>query len=182
MYPSNIIGVRNNNTISQETVRRLFTYDNGELIENTTRGQNKYAKAGAIVGSFTSNGYKVTKICGKAYKLHRLIFLYHFGYMPKFIDHVNGDRSDNRIENLREATRNDNARNIGKKGGTTSAYKGVFWVNGIKNWKAAASYNGKCYHIGTYHTEEEAAQAYNDFASTKFGEFARLNEIYSEVV
>lgn len=178
---SNIIGIRNNNTITQSEVKRLFTYQDGELIENTTRGQNKYAKIGSFVGSFTSHGYKVTKINGKPYKLHRLIFLYHFGYMPKFVDHANGDRSDNRIENLREATRNDNARNIDKKGGKTSIYKGVFWVVGIKHWKAGASYKGKSYHIGTYHTEEEAAKAYNDFALANFGKFARLNQVFCGV-
>lgn len=164
------------NIITQELVKELFSYDGGELIENTTRGQNKYAIKGNLVGSMSFLGYKVTKINGKAYKVHRLIFLYQNGYLPKFIDHINGNRSDNRIENLREASLHENARNIEKRNGKTSRYKGGFCRgSGIRQWRAALSFEGKTRQLGSFETELEAAMAYNISAIQYFGNFARLN-------
>ena len=97
---------------------------------------------------------------GKRCKEHRLIWLYHHGVWPKDqIDHINGVKDDNRIENLRECTHQQNQFNR-KSYGKTSPYKGVHWCKRDKRWVAQYKYKSKQYYVGYYETEEEAAEAY----------------------
>tara|TARA_B100000676_G_scaffold93168_1_gene92945 strand:- start:2718 stop:3314 length:597 start_codon:yes stop_codon:yes gene_type:complete len=102
-----------------------------------------------------------------------------------FVDHVNGDRSNNCVENLRWCTRSENGANRKKQnkrktGQTSSKYKGVQRLKGEdhanKPWKMTLSHQNKLYSQ-TFKTEKEAAQAYNEKALEIFGEFASLNEI-----
>lgn len=86
------------------------------------------------------------------------------------VDHINGDRLDNRRLNLRVCTRSSNAKNTSTKVG----YKGVH-KNHRGKWIAQITKNYNCHHLGTFRTAEEAAIAYNDAASILHGEFARLN-------
>jgi hypothetical protein len=89
--------------VSQERVLELFRYEDGKLFR---RSDNK------LMGCYTQkHRYARIGIDGQNYKVHRIIFLYHKGYMPKIIDHINGDRYDNRIENLREANTYQNRQN-----------------------------------------------------------------------
>jgi len=92
-------------------------------------------------------------------------------------DHVDGVRLNNQRENLRPATKAQNRANAGKdrRKKPTSRYKGVSLVNG--KWIAQGKWNGKQRRFGTFATEDEAARAYNRFAKTEHGEFARLNVI-----
>lgn len=83
-------------------IREHCTYDNGVLTRKDRKGSQ---------GSYDKDGYLIMKIKGKQYKAHRLIFAYFNGYFPKEIDHINRVRDDNRIENLREATRSLNNAN-----------------------------------------------------------------------
>lgn len=106
--------------------------------------------------------------------------------LPKgfLVDHINGDKLDNRRSNLRLATKSDNEANKKKRrtqGGKapSSKYKGVSKdQDGRKKcWRAIASREGKSYRLGSFYSEEEAARAYNVKALELFGEFALLNEI-----
>lgn len=90
------------------------------------------------------------------------------------VDHINGNRADNRRENLRFATHSQNMANKIMRQGT-SKYKGVCWNKKDKVWIASVEKDGKYYHAGSYHNEEEAAIAYNKKAWEIFGEFARVN-------
>ena len=98
------------------------------------------------------------------------------------VDHINGDRLDNRLENLRLCSRKENLRNTmkrmnTKKGVASSKYKGIYWAKDRNKWRATIRFNGKNYHIGTFEDELEAAKAYNEYAEKHFGDFARINEI-----
>jgi hypothetical protein len=130
---------------------------------------------GSVAGHLTDSGYILITYRRKRFYAHRLAFWFITGVLPKeFADHKNGIRDDNRWSNLREATREENARNQVVKGGT-SKYKGVTWHN--NGWQA--SLNSKLSpkrYLGRFSCEEEAAQAYNKAAKEYFGEFAKLNE------
>lgn len=93
------------------------------------------------------------------------------------IDHKNGNGFDNRRVNLRFATRQQNASNLGKKITCKSKYKGVVWRPDANLWRATLTKNWKQISLGYYKTEREAAIAYNEGAKKHFGEFARLNVI-----
>jgi len=94
----------------------------------------------------------------------------------KFTDHINHDRLDNRIENLRVATPLQNSWNMLKQNrNCTSKYKGVIWVKGKKKWRAKLTFAGRPIFIGYFDDEKEAARAYDEKAKELFGEFAWLN-------
>lgn len=106
-------------------------------------------------------------------RLHRLILYCPNGYQ---VDHINGDKLDNRKCNLRLATKSQNMTNQPKNRGG-NRFKGVSRVSNSKKWKAQITKDNKYFHIGNFTTEEEAAIAYNKFALSLHGEFAYLNKV-----
>ena len=98
---------------------------------------NRRIKIGQQFGTRHIYGYRQGSLKGKRYKEHRLIWLYHYGEWPKeCIDHINGIRDDNRIENLREATNQQNQFNRKSEKDSSSQYKGVSWCKLSKKWRA----------------------------------------------
>ena len=95
------------------------------------------------------------------------------------VDHKNRNPLDNRRDNLRICTHQENSRNRKSFRGTTSKYKGVYWEKGRKGekWRATIFFSNKLIHIGYFTIEEEAARAYNEMAKEYFGKFACLNQI-----
>jgi hypothetical protein len=110
---------------------------------------------------------------GAVYLGHRLVWLYHNGCWPsKFLDHIDGDRENNRIENLREASRTDNNRNVSRQRNNTSGFKGVSLMKRDNVWIAQITVNRKNYYLGRFSTPEEAYAAYCKAAKELHGEFA----------
>jgi hypothetical protein len=110
--------------------------------------------------------------------LHRVAWFFYYGVWPKDqVDHINNNRSDNRIVNLREATAFQNQANRKIQMGGSSKYKGVSWFKQSCKWEAYIEVNRKKIHLGYYHKEEEAALTYNKAALERFGEFAKINII-----
>ena len=91
------------------------------------------------------------------------------------IDHINGEKTDNRKANLRHATHAQNVMNSRGSRGTTSAYKGVYWNKMTKSWRCTITTNGKKISLGCYQSEEDAKMVYNTWAKYCYGEFAWLN-------
>ena len=159
------------NEITQDFLKEHFEYRDGHLwrIKSTS---NK-AKVGQRFGSYASEGYILGGLRGKYYYEHRLIWLYHYGKWPKeCIDHINGIKDDNRIENLREATKQQNSFNRKSDRGSTSQFKGVSWHKQRKKWRADYTHKGKIYYLGLYETEEAAAKAYRKFTEHLHKDYA----------
>lgn len=120
------------------------------------------------------NGYVGVTGLGRFALGHRVAWLLHYGSWPEkglCVDHINGDRADNRIENLRQATYKENFTNRKKPKNNTSGYKGVC-KDGSK-WRASICKDRKSYTLGTFNTPEEAYDAYCRAAAKLHGEFAR---------
>ena len=160
--------------ITQELLKEHFEYRDGHLW--WAKPTAKRVRVGQQFGSCYNTGYMVGGLKGKIYLEHRLIWLYHYGVWPKgHIDHINGARDDNRIENLRESTRQQNMFNR-KSFGKTSGYKGVSWSKAGKKWLAQYTYKGKIYYLGLYETEEEAAEAYQKATEHLHKEYANYGQ------
>ena len=133
--------------IKKEQLLDLFEYDNGELRWKKSR---QGVSAGSIVGCGNGFGYKTTKIDGVRYRVHRLIFMMFHGFMPETVDHINGDTADNRIENLRAATRTQNQQNRTKPITGKNPSKNVYLDKHSSKWRVSFKLNGKQRSFGSY--------------------------------
>lgn len=121
-----------------------------------------------------SNGYMKIGIDGRPYFAHRLAWLHVHGSWPSVeIDHINGDRRDNSIANLREATRSENARNTPRRADNSSGFRGVFWGAKQRRWYARINVKGVTYSLGGYATAEAAAAAFREAEKRLCGDFVR---------
>jgi hypothetical protein len=102
------------------------------------------------------DGYKHGCIFGKLYLTHRVLLAMHLGYWPEYVDHINGDRSDNRVCNLREVTKSENGRNAAIPNNNTSGRIGVSWNNRDKRWTAYITLNQKRKALGNFLQIEDA--------------------------
>ena len=109
--------------------------------------------------------------------IHRIAWFLYYGVWPdELLDHINGVRADNRIENLRPASHRENSRNRKPYKSFSSRHKGVHWRKCDSRWISQIKYSkGKQKHLGSYTSEEEAARAYDKAARELFGEYAYLN-------
>lgn len=153
----------------QDLIER-FEYKDGKLFYKKSEGP---MKKGSKVGTVTRNGYLKTLIKKKPYMVHRIIFLMHHGYLPKYLDHIDSNPTNNRIENLREATCSQNNLNRGKHKRNTSGYKGVTWVETCKKYSARIAINEKRFFLGYFETPQEAHKAYCNAAKKYDPKFVR---------
>lgn len=160
--------------ITADELREWFHYDSetGDVCWKRRPANN--VKVGVPIRAKNTSGYYHVGYKRKVYVLHRLIWLMHYGEWPEFeVDHINLIKTDNRLSNLRLATKGQNQANTPKGDGFTSKYKGVCWKKSNKCWTAQISHDGKCYWLGHYKTEEEAHAAYCEAAARLKGEFSR---------
>lgn len=122
------------------------------------------------------NGYLAGRVFDQNFLAHRVAWAIVHGAWPSgIIDHINRDRADNRIANLREATYSQNGRNRKSGRNSTSQYLGVLWGTKARKWRAVIQVDGKHREIGHFSCEQEAARAYDKEAFLHCGEFACLN-------
>jgi hypothetical protein len=161
--------------ITQEKLHELFDYqDDGNLIWKKTSSSS--ALRGNIAGVLDRHaGYYRVGIDRKKYLLHRLIFLYHKGYLTQGmeIDHINMEKTNNRIDNLREVTRAQNSYNTRKSATNVTGVKGVAWCKTKKKYKVTVSLNGKNIHLGYFDDLKEAEAAAIAGRKELHGDFAR---------
>jgi len=149
---------------------RLFYYDNGALVRKITTGSS--ASAGSRVGCSRGLKYPQVRVLSKGHSAHRIIYLLQQGWLPEQVDHINGDISDNRIENLRAATHAQNQQNRKLQSNNASGVKGVYFNKLQKQWVAQINHNKKRTHLGCFFNLEDAAAAVRQFREQHHGEFA----------
>lgn len=160
--------------LTQAEVKEFLHYDPLTGFFTWIKSSNWSIKVGSRAQSLTPNKYIAIGINKKQHLAHRLAWLYMTGEMPKeFIDHINGDRSDNRFCNLREATRQQNNQNQKKRHkNSTTGFLGVT-KGKQKGFVAKIRSRGKDVYIGSFHTAEEASRAYLE-AKRKLHEFCTI--------
>lgn len=158
--------------ITYEEVHRFFNYDKdtGEFkrIAFVRNDGTAYRRTSQIKSRHHS-GYYITVVNGKRYRVHHLIFLYMTGKLPEGdVDHINGNRIDNRWVNLRVVTKAENQKNQGVRRDNTSGITGVYYYPPLNKYHAQITVDGKRIHLGYFSTKEEAIVV-REKAKRRFG-------------
>jgi len=167
--------------LSQKTLKELIHYDPDTGIFTWLERGRKWFKsasyckrwntryAGNQAGCLDFRGYVQMRVNDVHFYAHRLAFLYMNGiFPPQEVDHINHHGEDNRWENLREATLQENQKNQSLASNNKSGYLGVCWNTSAKRWRAQIRVNGKYKHLGDFKEIEDAATA-RKAASIKYG-------------
>ena len=146
-------------SITADELRSILHYDPLTGVFTRIRSAHPH-HVGAVVGTVALDGYVTVNIRRRHYKCHRLAWLYVYGTWPKHdIDHINRNRSDNRICNLRDVTRQQNMCNAGDYPTNTSGRKGVYWDKRDSRWRACIFNKGRYLSLGYFGTQAEAVAA-----------------------
>lgn len=177
------------NNVTHSHLAQIINYDpdTGRLIwlprpafffrsnANCNAWNARYAGTLAFT-SLDRKGYLIGSIFGTNYRAHRIAWTLHTGNWPAcLIDHINGDRADNRFSNLREATIDENSRNRRCMAGSTSQFLGVSRDRKNGRWRAQIQHDGRKHFIGFYQSESDAAAAYQAEAKRMHGAFAYIH-------
>jgi hypothetical protein len=144
--------------LNQETLKQHLSYNPSTGLFTRLIAKSKAVKVGDIAGSKDKQGYITLMVCGKLYKAHRLVWLYMYGEWPKNeIDHINRNKADNRLCNLRDVEKWVNQHNRDANKTNKSGFKGVCRKG--KKWSAVIKINKKTHWLGVFETAELANAA-----------------------
>lgn len=165
------------NEITANRVKELLDYnpETGDFFWKTKRRGKK--QAGMRAGCLHPTGYVRISIDYRLYNAQRLAWVIMTGKWPEcLIDHIDGNRSNNRFKNLRQCNFSQNSANRKISASNTSGYKGVSFVKRTKKWGAWIKVNGKSKNLGcAFNTPEEAFEAYKNASIEFFGEFSNAH-------
>ena len=148
--------------LTAEYVRGLFNYceSTGTISRKKTRGG---IEAGRPAGYIDAGGYRSMSVKNKNYFAHRIIWLFVYGEFPSGeIDHIDGDKLNNRLSNLRNVTHQTNVENVraARSHNKSSGVLGVTWAPHARKWYARMTVKGKVVYLGYHETKEAAHSAY----------------------
>ena len=156
------------NELAADLLHELLEYRDGELY---WKQPGKSRQMGRPAGGINGDGYRRIKINRKLYAVHRLVWVMHGNDPVPFVDHINGDVLDNRIENLRAATHSQNCMNRRVRFDSKSGVKGVTWKK--NKWYTCVILDYKRHSAGSFDNKEEAIVALDKLREELHGEFAR---------
>lgn len=148
---------------SIQRIREIFQYDHETGLITRTVTVSPNGQKGWIAGTPCGNGYLSVRVDNTRIKAHRLAWaMFHGEWPTRQIDHINGEKSDNRISNLRDVTASENKQNLrsGRAGRKAGKLLGTSYCKRDKTWSSRIELNGNRIHLGTFTTEEEAHFAY----------------------
>lgn len=168
-----MVYVKGDDMVTQKRLKELFDYDpDTGVFKRIKRVTGRKGNIGDIAGSLKTNGYINIFIDRKQYLAHRLAWLYQYGEFPaQMVDHIDGDKSNNKITNLREATRNQNNYNATLSKRNKSGCKCVYKDKVRNQWVVEIKKDNKKNHIGRFYKFEDAVKAYKKHAELLHGEF-----------
>lgn len=169
---------------TQAYLRQILQYDEEtgvftwrvRLPQSQIRNLWNRRYAGKEAGHIMPSGYSTIRLKPRHFYAHQLAWFYVYGEWPTCdIDHINMERSDNRISNLRKATRSQNKGNVKAHPRNTSGTRGVVWDKHRQKWRAQIMINGRQTNLGRYDTFADAKKAFDQAAIPHWGEFLRQN-------
>lgn len=161
---------------SADYLRSLFSYDPDSGVLSWKVKRHWKTDVGSVAGIKRTDGYLGVKFDQSTYLVHRVIWALFHGSSPcAMIDHIDGDRANNKIDNLRLADDYQNRWNSAPRPKITATHghQGVIWNRRCSCWNARIRVLGKLKHLGTFSTADEAASAYKQAAQGNHGSFWR---------
>lgn len=160
----------NTNIEFEKHIRDHLEYSDGELYWKDRVGKGKRFN-GKQAGWYDDKGYKRICVKGRDTPAHRIIFFIHNGYWPKYVDHINRNKGDNRIENLRECTNSQNLFNGSSTNNRSKYGRGVSWHKKKRKYIARVRFNYKTINVGHFDCPEEARKAAAHVRKEYYGDF-----------
>ena len=157
--------------LSQNYLKKLFDYKDGNLYWKMSLSNR--VKIGKKTGFLTTTGYLQTCINKTTYLNHRLIYIWHYGIEPQFIDHIDNNRLNNSIENLREITISNNCKNGKLRKNNKSGVKNVHWYKRDAKWSVDLKINKKLKNFGKYNDLELAELVAQEARKLYYGAYSR---------
>jgi hypothetical protein len=158
--------------MNSQDLHHLFECRDGVLYWKKPKAHR--CKAGDKAGSVDKDGYNQVHLSGGRVPAHKIIWCMAYGEMPEMLDHINGDRADNRLSNLRVVTKRENNMNRAKRTDNKSGFTGVRWHKQRGKWNARIKLDGKEISLGMYESFGEAVNARLKAEAELFGEYSRI--------
>ena len=156
-------------TPPRQLLQQVFVYKDGKLFWKESKSG---VKANTEAGLVSEKGYRRIKIFGKTHMAHRLVWAYHHDDVPDWLDHADENKLNNRLENLRPATKIQNGYNISNRKNNKSGVKGVYFCKKSKKWIAELSVNKQIKRVGYFDDIELAELVVCEARSLYHGQFA----------
>lgn len=151
------------------TLIATYRYDGNGKFFHKVNGRSVIK--GERAGYMGNRGYRVIGFKGKTYLEHRVVFFIHNGFLPNTVDHINNDSTDNRVDNLRACSSQQNSWNAKLSKSNNSGFKGVGWYTKSQKYRARLKMCGKDIHIGLFDDINDAVEAVRNKRETLHGQF-----------
>jgi hypothetical protein len=161
-------------SLTQDEANRLFEYKDGILYWKNRPKCSRKPKNDMTAGTISSNGYLKITTNQVKYYVHQVIFLIKHGYIPELIDHIDGNTTNNKIENLRASSKSLNACNSKIKSDNKSGHRGVTWHSRAKKWMCQINFNKRTIYLGLHDDFEFACFLADEARRLYHGDYARI--------